>query len=265
MKNLHLLIGTPAYGGQLTVEYTSSLLNTKKVLESKGIVVGTGFISNESLVQRARNTIVAKFMSIPSFTHLLFIDADITWCPDDIINLLGNDKDLVGGIYPKKKYNWNKLPSLIPRLQNKIDKDTDNSGTMTDFTRNWLESKLLDYTVNYVPQTQIDIVNQKYLVEVKHVGTGFMLISRRVIEKMIDNYQWTKYDDDHDILTSEENKWLYSLFDCDISDCHFLSEDYLFCKRWTDVGEKVYADLRVGLSHSGHHKFQGHFGLSFLE
>jgi hypothetical protein len=37
----------------------------------------------------------------------------------------------------------------------------------------------------------------------------------------------------------------------------YLSEDYAFCRRWRDIGGKVYADLDSQLLHVGQHLFRG--------
>ena len=57
---------------------------------------------NESLVSRARNSLVAKFLANPKATHLMFVDADITFTPDDILRLVLHNKDVVCGAYPMK-------------------------------------------------------------------------------------------------------------------------------------------------------------------
>ena len=45
---------------------------------------------------------VAKFLSKPESTHLMFIDADIGWEPWHLLLLLHHDKDVIGGMYPLK-------------------------------------------------------------------------------------------------------------------------------------------------------------------
>ena len=62
-------------------------------------------------------------MTVPDSTHFLFIDNDITWDPVDIFKLLLADKDLIGGIYPLKSYEWNKLlkDSNNPKSRELVD------------------------------------------------------------------------------------------------------------------------------------------------
>jgi hypothetical protein len=57
---------------------------------------------NESLVTRARNNLMAKMMTNEKATHFMFIDADIRFQPEAILMMLSADKDVIGGLYPKK-------------------------------------------------------------------------------------------------------------------------------------------------------------------
>ena len=70
----NILIGTPAYNGQLHVDYLHSLLNFARA----GITYSVVTISNESLITRARNSILATFDANAAFTHLLFTGQPVT-------------------------------------------------------------------------------------------------------------------------------------------------------------------------------------------
>ena len=253
----HFLIGTPCYGGLCTVDFVSCLLKTKQYFEPKGIGVGVGFLSNESLIPRGRNTICAKFLANKNFTHLIFIDSDITWAPEDIAKLLAHGKDVSGGCYPKKRLHLDRIPQLLKELGELAKRE---GKSVEDIDTAVLNAKIVDYVMNFGP----DVRQEGNLLKLKHIGTGFMMITRAAFEKMVKEYPYLKYDDDHDVLTKEENEWLYAFFDTDIAEKHYLSEDYLFCKRWQDMGGEIFADLTIALSHTGPHKFTGHYGMSLL-
>ena len=57
------------------------------------IEIQFGTIGNESLITRARNTLVQLFMD-GDYTHLLFIDADLAFDPKAVLRMLEFDKDL---------------------------------------------------------------------------------------------------------------------------------------------------------------------------
>lgn len=257
-----ILVGTPAYGGQCFVGFTTSLINTIKHFGRMGIEVLPSFLANESLIPRGRNTIVAKFMADPTLTHLIFVDADVSWSEDAFTRLLAHDKDIIGALYPKKGYDWQKLiknPEVAAMISNAMQEKR----ALTDQEVSQIRTKLLSFVMNLKsPQTKVE----KGLVPLQHLGTGFMMIKREVIQKMMDAFPSLKYDDDINVLTPEENKFLYALFDCEIHQLgpkkHYLSEDYMFCKRWTDIGGGVYADVTISLTHTGTHSFAGNFAIA---
>jgi hypothetical protein len=294
-----IYIGTPCYGGMTFAGYTSSLLQTQSYLRSlePPILIETCFLTNESLITRGRNTVVAKFLRQKAMTHLLFIDADISWQPETVLKIWKADKDMVGAAYPKKGLQFEKFDTLLPELVMKnsdgspaldangqvqfyklgphvgLDKNEDGSVKIDEtgkpITKQksanksleaYIKANLMNYTMNFGEEKQV----KNNLLDVKHIGTGFMLIKRRVFEKMMEEHKETKYDDDIGILSPEENVYLYNLFDTQThpgSDkrIHLLSEDYLFCKNWVDMGGKIYLEVTSPLTHTGTFTFQGHF------
>ena len=247
--NIRVLIGTPCYGGMCNVQYTNCLINTKTFLESKGLQMGTCFLINESLIPRGRNTVVAHFMTEPTFTHLFFIDADIQWNPIDVYRLILHDKDIVGGIYPKKHYDFKKLKSGYAKQR------LESTDKLTDADLAYIRANLMSYTINY--SKSFEVVNG--LIEVDHIATGFMMIKRKVIERMFEHYPNDKYTDDVGMMQPHQNKHLYALFDCEVYENRYLSEDYNFYRKWRNTGPdaKVYADITIKLSHIGTHQFDG--------
>lgn len=258
-----IMIGTPAYGGQCYVSYVLSFLNSLKFCSQHRIYLEPCFLTNESLIPRGRNTVVAKFLARKDLTHLLFIDADVSWAPGTIVRLLNHDQDIVGAFYPKKGYEWQKLlqNKEVLAMLNKADQD---NRSLTEEEIKQIRAKLMSFVVN-LEQGKTGIQGAG-LLQVKHLGTGFMMIKRHVLEKMADALPELKYDDDINILSPEENKHLYAFFNTEVHKLsvkrHFLSEDYLFCKRWTDMGGKIFGDINIPLTHTGTHSFAGHFAVS---
>jgi len=92
---------TPCYGGQITEVCFSSYLQWTILALQNNLDFQIDTLSNESNVNRARNSCAAKFLAGDA-THLMFVDADIQFNATDIVKLVGHDKDIVGGIYPQK-------------------------------------------------------------------------------------------------------------------------------------------------------------------
>jgi len=196
-------------------------------------------------------------------THMLFIDNDITWDPFDIIKLLIADKPIIGGIYPLKAYNFNRIvpteqnPNPVQRI---IDaKNVSQLRKINDVDS--IQMNLLRYNVNYISN---HIKIERNLTQVKHIATGFMMIQRSVIEKMSNAYASTKYTDDVSFLIPEENKFAYALFDCGVVDDHYLSEDWMFCNRWSTLGGELWIDVTINLTHTGIHDFAGCYMSSLI-
>ena len=112
-KERSILVVTPAYGGLAYVGYISGLLKLERLCREKNIKIDYEFCYNESLIPRARNTLAGLFYNKTDYTHLLFLDADIQFNEEDIIKMLDYDKPLVGGVYPKKSINWEKITELV--------------------------------------------------------------------------------------------------------------------------------------------------------
>ena len=103
----HIFVATPMYGGMCTGYFTNSLVAKTNVMKHHDMDMSFSSMFNESLIQRGRNALVHQFLK-SDCTHLLFIDADIKFDPNDIPTMVEADKDIICGIYPKKEINWPK-------------------------------------------------------------------------------------------------------------------------------------------------------------
>ena len=215
-KQCHLHIGIPCYGGMMSEPTVTSLLRFILMAQQVGLNWSLDTMVNESLVTRARNNLMAKMMTNKAATHFMFIDADIRFEPDAILKMMACDKDVIGGLYPKKA-----LP--------------------------------VNYVINLLPQTKV----QGDIFTVDTIGTGFLLFKRQVYEKLIQAHPECKYVDDVG-LGKQYEPMMYSIFDCEIDHRgHYLSEDWLFCRRWMAIGGEIWAHGKVLLNHVGHYEFQG--------
>lgn len=260
-----LYVLTPHYGGMCYVNYMNSLIATISRMKEVGVEMHIEFCNNDSLVSRARNNLVAKAMTNPNMTHMLFIDNDITWDPDSILKLLVADKPIVGGIYPLKHYNWDKLVSTNQATPNVVQNwiDRKNQSMFKDAIADvdMVHHRMLSYNLNYSTPT-LKIENN--LTAVRHIATGFMMIKRKVIEKMQLAFPSTKYVDDIGFLSSKESEQAFALFDCGVEDGHYFSEDWLFCHRWTKMGGEIHVDVTINLNHTGPVDYRGCYLASII-
>ena len=225
---IRLLIATPCYGGQCHVGFVQSLIATINALQQVGVQIEYCLLGGESLITRARNSLTAKFMSRP-FTHLPFIDADVSFEPISVMRLLASDLEVCGGIYPKKAINWDRV-----------------RGGETD------PARVSDLNVNRLPGAKP--VGE--FLPVRHLATGFMCIRKSVIETLILKHPETKYRNNV-AGYADADDWFYNLFDVGIVDGEYLSEDYWFCHLVREAGITLWADTDCPLGHTGNMTFRG--------
>jgi len=251
LRQKHIFIATPCYGGQLGEPYFRSMMRLAILFNKYNIQYTVSTLANESLVTRGRNTLTSFFMENQQATHLFFIDADIEFNPEDILRMVAYDKPIVVGAYPKKAINWN---SIIGAARNPDLNETEETieGHSSNYVVNF--DFVSDKDGNKTPQVQIE----DNLVKLKDAGTGFMCIRKDVIQQMFDKHPEYKYVNDINVDQKFE-PFMYALFDTmiDPESRRYLSEDYMFCRTWQNMGGTVYLDPRTALNHVGHYTFRG--------
>jgi hypothetical protein len=111
-SKVHLHIGIPCYGGMVSEPTFTSFLRFTLLAQQVGLHWSLDTMVNESLVTRARNNLMAKMMTNKQATHFMFIDADIRFQPESILQMIACDKDVIGGLYPKKALPINYVINL---------------------------------------------------------------------------------------------------------------------------------------------------------
>lgn len=247
LRKERIFVATPCYGGALTEPYFRSTVKLLTFCNQHKIPLAFGTIANESLVTRARNVLVAYFLQ-SNFTKLLFIDADIEYQVEDVIKLCYHDRDIVVGAYPKKGVNWQRIKNAV------VDQASD------EHSDKQIAAFGSDYAINFkfVNREAKQIAIERGLIKLHDAGTGFMMIKRSAIDKLIAAYPELKYNNDLNV-GSELSDYFYALFDTmiDPKDRRYLSEDYTFCRRWQDMGGDIWLDPSISLNHYGSFCFQG--------
>ena len=238
----HLVIGTPCYGRLVNDIYVMSLLKLQMACQRRNVMLQVRMIGGDALIARARQTIVTAFLCDAAATHLLFIDADIGFEPEQVFRLMEFDADVTAAIYPLKRMDWGKVAAVAA------------AGSVP------LKSGSLTYTVQF-PNTEHFLVRNGF-ARVEYAGTGFLMIRRQALLAMIARYPELRYAHEHkpeDRLSG--NPWRYALFNSIIDEKTgtYLPEDYSFCRRWTDMGGEIWADLSSRLTHVGAVDFTGDF------
>ena len=250
LKKNKLFVATPMYGGMAHGLYIKASLDLQNVMSKFGIETKFSFLFNESLITRARNYLVDEFLR-SGFTHLLFIDSDIHYQPQDIVALMALDKDVIGGPYPKKSINWG---NVAQAARNNPDLDPKE-----------LEGLVGEYVFNVVKGTQQFQVTEP--LEVLEIGTGHMMVKRQVFEKMQESFPNIKYKPDHvGQANFDGSRYIHAYFDTviDTKDSitgggteRYLSEDYMFCQMWRKIGGQIFLCPWMKTQHIGTYAFTG--------
>jgi hypothetical protein len=247
-EQVHLVVATPCFGGQVSSIYASSIFQLQSAVRSlSNMKLKVEMRDGDALITRARANLVTLFLNDPTATHLLFVDADIGFTPDQVFRLIESGADVVAGAYPIKRVNWDKAKRAI------------------DARRPDVAAAALDYVLEIENPDHVAVVNG--FTRVRYAGTGFLMIRRHVFEKMCahPDYASLQFFREHsrDALAGSPNR--FALFECmiDPKSGTYLSEDFAFCKRWTDIGGEIWTDLQSRLDHVGPSVFHGDISSQF--
>lgn len=242
-----IFIATPCFGGMVTKDYMNSVISLMQLGATSNIQFLLAMLGNDALITRSRNTLVSSFLNETAATHMLFIDADISFEPDAVLRLLRSNKDVVGAMYPIKDYDW------------------EQASTAPSSSETYPQAAMR-YVGTPIPGRSAEwdgACSTAY-----YIGTGMMLIKRSVVEKMIAAYPELRYTGIHAFHRDKRPQLpQYALFECliDNETGLYLSEDYAFCERWRRLGGKLWLDTEIQLTHTGPYRFAGNPGPRFQQ
>jgi len=236
---MKVMIATPMYGGFCTSGYAASMIDLmKKYGNHKDIDIQFVYGINEALVTRARNICASIFMKSDA-THLLFIDSDIQFIPEQLMKMIETKNDFVCGIYPKKNIQWEAV----------------REAARTNLPIDQLQTAGSEFLVVFdtrIPKTP------EGLVEIERAGTGCMMISKKVfetIESKVKDYRIEAPVNSNVHFGQDEIYKEYFYTSIDQETGIFLHEDFTFCKMWKETGGKIYGAPWVQLKHIGNHTY----------
>lgn len=247
LRDMKVMFATPCYISAVSMNYVTSVFSTTLDANHLGLKCLL-HMHSESLITRARNKMVMEFIEREDCTHLFWLDSDIAFDSKSVFRLLLADRDIAAGVYPMKRFNWPK------------------DGMPAGMTREEWEVRYMDYPFNPIAHGKEPVgkyMDEDGFVEVAEAPTGFMCIKRQVLLDMMKHYPELNYVPDGPPNNPKAHLH-YLLFDCmvDPDDGRYLSEDYAFCRRWRDMGGKVWVDLHSKLMHLGQHNYPGNLGAS---
>lgn len=253
LQKKKLFVATPMYGGQCNGMFARSMCDLTALCLKYGIEMRSYFLFNESLITRARNYCVDEFLR-SGYTHLLFIDSDIGFNPQDVLALLAiqtdeSPYDIIGGAYPKKCITWEKIKMAV-------DKGVadENPNILEDFVGDFVFNPVID------PGETSKSIRLDEPAEVLEIGTGFMMIRRETFDNYLRQFPDILYRPDHvrtEAFDGSREIGMYFQAEIDPASKRYLSEDYLFCQNSRKAGMKVWLCPWMHLQHAGFYTFGG--------
>lgn len=245
---VRLLVATPLYDGA-QADYLRSVVGLAGVAEREGAACSFAWLSNNAVIDRARNVLAAAFLQSDA-THLVFIDGDIGFVPEDLLGLVQrmtvDDRlAVVGAPYPKRRINWGLVASAAAK-----GLAADHPGELERFS-GLFALEPIDPAGEFRLDAPIELVR---------AGTGLMVIRRDVIEALCARHPELRYAADQldresglagDTLTA----LFHPLIDPDTG--HLLSDDYAFCHRVRAAGFRIWLAPWMRTSHTGPARFAG--------
>jgi hypothetical protein len=210
------LFATPCYGGVVTWQYATAMVNAVEAFQAAGIPFRTYMTGGDSIVDRARNDCVAEFLE-GDCTHLFFVDADIAFCAQDAMDMLTSGLDFVLGSYRKKTETEQWTTTLLGEDQ--------RSGLAL------IRLHPGERSIRYIRCAE--------------GGAGFLCLSRVAVNRLVAGAE---------TYAGERNGQLrhcLDLFKSVVDGGVRIGEDQYVCRRWRALGGEVWCSVDARLSHVG--------------
>jgi hypothetical protein len=250
LRKRGLFLATPMYGGMCAGMFAKSAADLSAICTQYGIPLQMYYLFNESLITRARNYCCDEFMRSTS-EHMMFIDSDIGFNPQDVIAMMAlqaqdeEKYEIIGGPYPKKCISWEKIKAAVDK-------------GMADEDANVLERFVGDFVFNPKGGQQSIAIGEP--CEVLEIGTGFMMITKKAMQKFADKYPEYLYRPDHvrtEHFDGSREIMMYFQAEVDPVSKRYLSEDYWFCQKAQAADIKTWFCPWMKLQHVGSYIFGG--------
>lgn len=256
---MKILLATPAYGGQVTTTYCETIIALREHFAEKHphIRFEHKFLSL-SLLSFMRNVFANLVMQDESFTHLLFVDADMGFSPQLIEHMIAARKPVTGAIYPHRRIDLEKFHALAG--------DIADPGVARFVAADYVRSGSIERVDGISRGGEVhpasNLITDGPCIRMRDVGAGVMLIERAVFHRMKECYPqlWCEWIEDSYGKFGVRGGALQCFEPMPDERGHYFGEDIAFCRRWVDgCGGEIWAVVTETITHVGTEKFVGNF------
>ncbi|MFZ5693791.1 MAG: hypothetical protein ACOY5F_21360 [Pseudomonadota bacterium] len=256
---MKILIATPAYGGQATTVYCETLIRLlDHFAQSHPHVRFEHKFLSLSILPFMRNVFANLVMQDESFTHLLFVDADMGFAPSLIEHMIAADKPVVGAIYPHRRFDLDKFYALREEI---ADPDVTRMVAIDYVGAGSVE--LVDgASGDGEPRPASNLIVDGPCVRVRDIGAGIMLIRREVFDRIKARYPelWCETIENTYGKFGLKGGVLQCFEPMPDENGHYCGEDTAFCRRWVQgCGGEIWAVVTETITHVGQEIFAGHY------
>lgn len=233
---IKLWILIPAAGDLIHATFSTHLIMLLGLLRQHGIWYKLHYLPGDSLVTRARNNLASIFMSASSDDNndfALWLDVDILFDPNSVLQMLALDLDFVAAPYSKKGFHIDRMKAAV-ELGWTNDRITQVIGTPNV---NWIANPV----VTHEPMPVLE------------AGSGFWLTKRKVYRMMQESHPEICYRRSAEETAHYNSDHAYDYFRVGVwpETQEYLSEDWWFCRTWRNLGGTVYCCFWIKTHHIG--------------
>lgn len=215
----NVMIFIPSYGHMVSSATFESSHLMVPMLQAKGHSVAVATYSSPEISEVRNLAVTHWFDGMEQSSHFMFIDADMGFKPEIVLDMLALNEPMVGALYPKKSLEVQWAASGWGKHE--------NAGGKGHFMR------------------------------VRGLGMGLFIIRRDAIQTMIEKLPDvidTCFDEAG--KNAHPKGRLLRLFDPMRNEKgHRMSEDISFCYRWELCGGEIWAAGGYEMTHVGMHAF----------
>lgn len=205
---VRLAVLTPSLTGQVHIEHGEAIADLRVQCLRRGIAFRRFYNKGSSVLCKNRNALTQAALDSGA-THILWVDGDIAFNANAVFRLMDHDKDIIAGAAQKRTHKWGEPGAMM--LDGDLVRDADG------------------------------------LLNVRRVGTGFLLIKADVFRRMVDELLAPEYfTRDGAKGDLRMHRWFW--FDVD-EDGYDVGEDYYFCNQAKRLGFECFVDPDIRLSH----------------
>jgi hypothetical protein len=205
---IRLAVLTPSLTGQVHIEHGEAIADLRVQCLKRGIAFRRFYNKGSSVLCKNRNALTQTALDAGA-DYILWVDGDIAFRADDVFRLMDWNKAIIAGAAQKRTHKWGEPGAMM--LDGDLVRDAEG------------------------------------LLNVRRVGTGFLLVRAEVYRRMADEGLAPEYFT-RDGAKGElrMHKWFW--FDVD-ADGYDVGEDYYFCNQAKRLGYECFVDPDVRLSH----------------